>query len=75
MGILAHQLYHRYIDCNSTGIYKIDYSKKMDVLYQQHLRMQKKYPLVIKEGKIVEGYLALCPVTRQSQYHAWILIE
>ena len=74
MGIVAHSIHKRYVAKNCEGIYRIDYAKKSGKSYQNHLLLQEKHPLIIKEGKIQSGYLALCPVTPESQYHAWILI-
>lgn len=76
MGIVAHSVFNRYVQADKRGAYRINYTKKEGLLYQQHLQMQAQHPLQISQGnKIVSGYLALCPVTPQSQYHAWILIE
>ena len=29
--------------------------------------MKKAYPLEMKDGKIKEGYISLCPVTKETQ--------
>ena len=36
--------------------------------------MKKAYPLEMKDGKIREGYISLCPVTRETKYRAYILV-
>ena len=36
--------------------------------------MKKAYPLTIENGKIREGYLPLCPVTKDTKYRAYILV-
>ncbi len=37
--------------------------------------MQAEYPLVIKDGKIKSGYLALTPIDKHTQYTATIAIK
>ena len=36
--------------------------------------MKGAYPLTIENGKIREGYLSLCPVTKETKYRAYILV-
>ena len=37
--------------------------------------MKAAFPLQIKDGKVVDGYIGLTPVTNKSVYRAWIMCE
>jgi hypothetical protein len=52
----------------------ITYENKTGEAYKHHCFMKKAYPLEIVNGKIKEGYLSLCPVTKETQYRAYILV-
>lgn len=75
MGIVSRVFYERYVQQGKQGKYQVDFMKKSGELLQRHIEWTKKHPLVVEEGRIVKGYLSLCPITRESQYHAWVLIE
>ncbi len=75
MGLVSHAFYSRYVSPNRKGSYQIDFSKKTSTLMNKHAEFEKKYPLVVKNGVIESGYLALSALSRESQYLAWTLIE
>ena len=75
MGLVALQLSNRLIHPSSHGQLIITFNKEKNTTYRAHLEMQATYPLLLSETKIQSGYLALCPVTPETQYHAYILIE
>ncbi len=75
MGYLALKLFENLINPASHGKFYIDFNSKEGSLYEQHLAMQKQHPVQYKEGKIVSGYLSLCPMNENNRYRAYILIS
>lgn len=74
MGMVALRISQKYLAPKAQGIMNITYEKSPEEAYKQHCFMKENYPLEIKEGKIKKGYIALCPVTRDSKYRAYLLI-
>ncbi|MDR2843375.1 MAG: hypothetical protein LBV57_01860 [Candidatus Symbiothrix sp.] len=75
MGYLAIQIQNNYVHPESKGYFYIDYRKAASETYQRHLSLQKQFPLVTENHRIRSGYLNLCPVMTNSNYHACIIIE
>lgn len=75
MGIVAHSFYERHVTSYSKGTYKIDYYKNSRELMSKHKELEQTYPLQFTNNKIDSGYLSLVPVTSESHYHCWVLIE
>lgn len=74
MGMVALRISQKYLSDNARGDMNITYDSKPGEAYEHHCFMKKAYPLKIVEGKIQEGYLSLCPVTKETQYRAYILV-
>jgi len=72
MGMLAVKLFERYICLDSSGSFQLTYDKNA---YTHHTIMQKTYPPEWKSGKLLRGYLPLCPVYPETSYRAFVLIE
>ena len=75
MGLVALQLSDRLIYPSSRGYLIITYNKEKNKTLDLHLQMQAKYPLQLSGSKIQSGYLSLCPVTSETQYLAYIIIN
>lgn len=74
MGMVALRIFEKYLAPKAIGDFRITYESKAGEAYEQHRFMKKVYPLKLKEGKIEEGYLSLCPVTKETGYRAYILV-
>lgn len=74
MGLLAYHIYQKYIATESEGYFYIDFFKDSNTLAEDHSIMKQKYPLVCNHGKIESGYMSLCPIGKDTQYRAYILI-
>lgn len=72
MGLVALELSKRLIHPDVSGQFIISHEKNA---YTMHEQMQKEYPLIIKEGKILSGYFPLCPVEIKTNFSAYILCE
>lgn len=75
MGFLSCRLYENYIATQSCGKFYIDFNPKAEEMYNNHLLMEEKYPIRIENGKIISGYLSLCPINRSNRYRAYVLVE
>ena len=74
MGMVALRLSQRYLAPHTIGDFHITYDSKVGEAYERHRFMKGAYPLTIENGKIREGYLSLCPVTKETKYRAYILV-
>lgn len=74
MGVVARQLYDRYVYPGSTGSFQITYHPSVGEAWREHTNMLAANPLTVKAGRIISGYLPLVPVHKKSCYRAWILI-
>lgn len=75
MGYLSMKLQQNYLAQASKGKFQIEYHSKEEAALERHTELQQHFPLEIDAGKIKNGYLALCPVTEQSRYVAYALVE
>jgi hypothetical protein len=72
MGMVAVRLFENYIASSAKGYFHVTYendSKEKDA------EMKSKYPLLLDNGRISKGYISLCPVTEDTRYRAYIIIE
>lgn len=74
MGMLALRFNQKYLAPKAIGDFNLTYESKQGEAYERHSFMKKAYPLTIENGKIREGYLPLCPVTKDTKYRAYILV-
>lgn len=75
MGFLSCRLYENYIATQSCGKFYIDFNPKAEEMYNNHLLMEEKHPIRIENGRIISGYLSLCPINRSNRYRAYVLVE
>lgn len=75
MGFLATKLYENYVHPSAKGMFKIGFSAKEGDVFNRHQESLISNPLSMEDGKVRAGYLPLCPVTKDSHYWAYILIE
>ena len=74
MGMVALRISQKYLAPTARGDMSITYESKPGEAYERHCFMKKAYPLEMKDGKIKEGYISLCPVTKETKYRAYILV-
>lgn len=75
MGVVAHLIHKKYIASGSTGRFSITYHPIFGEALQMHEKMKADFPLQIKDGRVVDGYMPLTPVTNKSVYRAWICVR
>lgn len=74
MGLVAMRISEKYLAPRARGDMHITYESKPGEAYERHCFMKKAYPLEIADGKIKEGYISLCPVTKETRYRAYLLV-
>lgn len=75
MGTTALLFYKNFVSDCSTGKYRVEYFKNSGEAFKAHCAMHDAYPLAISNGKITEGYINLSPVTTESKYMAYAILE
>ena len=74
MGLVALKLAQRLLAEQASGLFQIAYQKEEGEAYRLHQEAKAAHPLCLKAGRIVKGYLSLCPVTPATHYQAYLLI-
>ena len=74
MGLVALKLTQRLLADQASGLFQITYQKEVGEAYRLHQAAQAAHPLCVEAGRIVKGYLSLCPVTPDTHYRAYLLI-
>lgn len=75
MGLVALKLAQRWLSEQASGLFQIAYHKEAGEAYRLHQVAQAAYPLCVEAGRIVKGYLSLCPVSPDTHYRAYLLIS
>ena len=75
MGYLAIRLTEKHLHPDSYGEFTIEYNSKPNITMQNHENLQKQFPLIIENKRIKSGYLSLCPVTDETNYHSYIVVR
>ena len=75
MGLIAHEFYKNFVSENSEGVFYIDFYKNSVELFQNHKQNLIDKPLIIKDKKIIIGYLSLCSVLEKTNYRARVEIK
>ena len=75
IGLLALKLREKYIHPMAKGYLYIKYANQDKQALAEYLHLRQQYPLQTKDDKICTGYFSLCPVTEQTRYMAYILLE
>lgn len=74
MGLASRVFYDRYVEEGKLGEFAIDNAKEPGALLADDLRRRSENPLIIKDGKIVSGYMSLTPVMHSTLSRARIEI-
>lgn len=75
MGYLSIYLQRKFLSPKTKGLFSVDYHRLSNSVQQMNCELAEKYPLIIEGGKILSGYLSLCPITEESHYHAYLKAE
>lgn len=75
MGMLALNLSERYVSESSTGNFRMEFNSNEGAIYQFHQEMESDYPIVMRNGRITSGYVALSPVYKDTSFWAYMLVS
>lgn len=75
MGIVSHIIFTRYVHYRSHGLYVIKYYPTDGEAWDSYCRMRDIHKLHLCDNKLLEGYVPLTPVQRDTRYHAFLLLE
>jgi hypothetical protein len=71
MGLVARAFYDRFVHETSEGIFKIVFFKQLGEALQYKTKMLADYPPIVKDNRIVSGFLPLNPVSEETKYMAF----
>lgn len=75
MGLVSHIIYQRYVAHHHKGKFMIEHHPSTHELIACHESDSRLYPLEVSDGRVVRGYLPLTPITSESVYRAYLLVE
>lgn len=75
MGYLALCIQQNYLSENVSGRFYLDFYPREGDMLQSHIKMQELHPTIYKDGRLEKGYMSLCPITENTRYRAYVLIE
>lgn len=73
MGMLANRFVRDYMAPGATGTMSVEYRPRAGELYEEQQSLQKKFPPVFADGKLISGCIALSPVTPETCYTVRII--
>jgi RimK-like ATP-grasp domain. len=74
MGLVALRLFEYYLHPEADGNFYVTFDKEPGAALKQHLALEKNYPLIIREQRIRQGYLSLCPVSEHTNYRVYLIV-
>lgn len=75
MGLVSRLFYDSYVIKGTIGRYVIEFYSKPGEALCAHYELQQRYPLVVEDNKIRQGYMSLTPVFEDTAYQAYVVID
>ena len=75
MGMVSRTFYDRYVVEGKHGRYFVEFHKEKGKALEAHIAKEQEYSLELQNGRIANGYCNLNPVTENSNYIAYAIIE
>lgn len=75
MGFIATDFFRQYVSPQSEGTFCVQYFPTPQDLRQWHEQQTNETPAVINHGRLLQGYRALTPVGKNTQYLASVYVE
>jgi hypothetical protein len=75
MGMVARLLHNQYMEADGKGRFALDYFKQQGDALLFHQEMERENRLVVENEKVSSGYLPLTPVTANTHYTAYIVVD
>ena len=74
MGVVSRLFFDRYLSTEASGRYVIEYYPRPGDALCFHEEMKQTHPLVMRDGRMVEGYLSLTPVFEDTAYQIYVVV-
>ena len=75
MGMVSRLFYDSYVLPGKVGRYNVSFYKNKGEALAVHEKMKQEHLLRLCDGRIESGYLSLAPVTSETSYIAYVIIE
>jgi hypothetical protein len=75
MGAVAHDFYKNFVNQNSNGIFAVDFFDSPEKLRLDHTQRLASTPPEIHNGRLIEGYLWLCPILENTKYRVRVEVN
>ena len=75
MGVVSRLFFDRFMHPETGGRYVIEYYPRPGDALRFHEEMKLRYPLVVRDGRMVEGYLSLTPVFEDTAYQIYVVVK
>ena len=73
--VVSRMFFDRYLSSEVNGRYVIEYYPRPGDALRFHEEMKLSHPLVMRDGRMVEGYLSLTPVFEDTAYQIYVVVE
>ena len=74
MGMLAKTFFDRYVSERSEGFFRIEYVAAPNRIRELHHEASKQCAPLIRDGRLIQGYLSLIPVNPQTRYRVYVTL-
>lgn len=74
MGMLAKTFFDRYVSERSEGFFRIEYVSAPNRIRELHHEASKQCAPLIRDGRLIQGYLSLIPVNPQTRYRVYVTL-
>ena len=74
MGVVSRLFFDRYLSTEASGRYVIEYYPRPGDALRFHEEMKRTHLLVMRDGRMVEGYLSLTPVFEDTAYQIYVIV-
>lgn len=75
MGAVSRIFYDRFVSAASCGRFSVTFYKQPGEAMKVHEEMSASHPLCVERERVVSGYLPLSPVTADTRYAAFALLD
>ena len=75
MGVVSRLFFDRYLCPEASGRYVIEYYPQQGDALCFHEEMKLSHPLVLRDGRMVKGYLSLTPVFEDTAYQIYVVVK
>lgn len=75
MGAVSRIFFDKYVSPESQGCFSVSFYKRVGEALAAHKKMSELHPLCVENGRVVRGYMPLSPVTAESRYSAFVVVD